>query len=106
MVDAESCANHRLPVLVRRPREGNARIDVAVVGLSEAGSNAAESLRSAGREVKWIRPSQHLVKDVEEAVANAEIYGEIWIPFEFVLNVPEVLRLAQPVDRQCAIQTR
>ncbi len=104
MIHSESRANQRLSVVFWRPREGHSWIDIAVVGLAETGADAAESLRPAGGEVKWVGASQHLVKYVEEAVARTQVHGEVRRPSEFILDVAVKLGLAQPIDGQVSIQ--
>ena len=65
--------NHRLVVFAGRPGNGDAGIDVPVIGLAEACSHAAETLWAAGREIEWIRASLDFVKDIEEAVTRSEV---------------------------------
>ncbi len=65
------------PLLAGRPGQCNARIDVAVIGLAETGAYSAKALRSAGREIEGIGAALDLMKNIEEAVADAQVEVEV-----------------------------
>ena len=88
------------PFLVGVPGKGYARIDVAIIRLTEARAHSAKSLRSTGGEIEGIGAALHFVKDIEEAVARAQVQGEVRQPLEFILDVAVILGLAQTIDRQ------
>ena len=67
-------------------RDRNARIDIAVVLLAEARAHAAEPLRPAGGKIERIGLAVHLVEQIEDGVAHAQVKGQIGPPLEFVLR--------------------
>src|SRR5215469_145271 len=102
MIGAESGPKHSLATQSSgSPRESDARVNVAVGWLSETGANATETSGAAGIEVKRIGPAMNFMKDVEETIARTQIQRESRRPFELILDVAVIGRLAQSIHRQC-----
>src|SRR5580704_3747616 len=104
MVEPKTGADHGISAGPGRPGEGEAWVEITIVALSKAGAHTTKTLRSAGCEIERIRASLHFMKNIEEAVARAQIHGEVRTQFEFVLDVTEILGFAQAVDGQRSVQ--
>ena len=105
VIHPKTGANHSLSTAARRPGECYARIDIAVFRLAEAGAHSAETLRPAGGEIKGIGTVLYFVKEIEKAVARAQVQGKIRPPLELILEIAVILRLAQTVDWQVTVQS-
>src|SRR5882757_6753337 len=105
MVEPEAGANHGLPTSTWRPRDCQARIDVAVVRAAETGAHSAKTLRSTGGEIEGIGAVQHFVKNIEKAVTRPHVEGHVRPPLKLILEVAVILGLAQAVDGQGAVQS-
>ena len=86
-----------------RPGKRHARVDVERVGVAETGAHAAEACCTAGREVERVGLSVSFVKNVVEAVADAEIQSEVGPQLPLVLRIGVHLRLAQAIHWQLVI---
>jgi hypothetical protein len=69
-----------------------------IIGLPETPADPTKTLRAVSCKIERVRTSERFMKNIEKAIAGAEIEGQIRTPPEFVLHIAKVLRFAKPVN--------